>query len=302
MPNKLTLNDFIEKATSIHNGIYSYNESIYINNKTKIKIICHKHGLFEQSPSKHLSGHGCQQCGNFSNKTLSQFIIDANIIHDEFYDYSKSNYINRYTKIDIICPIHGEFHQTPADHLTGRGCIKCGRINNIEKQLTSIFKFIEQSNIIHNNKYDYSLSILKGMMKKIIIICDLHGKFLQRPDNHIRGIGCPSCGHIISKPEILWLDSIGIDKEHRHLTIILNNKKFNVDGYDPKTNTIYEFYGDFWHGNPKIFPPNKINAATKTSFGELYNKTISREIMLKTGGYNVITIWESDFKSSYPNG
>ena len=71
--------------------------------------------------------------------------------------------------------------------------------------------------------------------------------------------------------------------------------KYRVDGYDPNTNTIYEFNGDFWHGNPNRFDSNELNRVSKLTFGELYQKTLDKENKLKELGYNVISIWETDF-------
>ena len=63
-----------------------------------------------------------------------------------------------------------------------------------------------------------------------------------------------------------------------------------------ETNTIYEFYGDYWHGNPKRFILTDINKRTKTTFGELYKNTLQKEKDIRELGYNLVVIWESDWK------
>jgi len=123
-------------------------------------------------------------------KTKEQFIIDSIRKHGNKYDYSLVEYINNRTTIMIICPIHGEFKQTPSNHIQGRGCKKC-HILNI---LMSINTFIQKSNIIHNNKYNYSLVKLEGLQKEIKIICPIHGEFKQKPEYHLYGHGCHLCG------------------------------------------------------------------------------------------------------------
>ena len=95
--------------------------------------------------------------------------------------------------------------------------------------------------------------------------------------------------------EINWLISINILEEYQHKTLIIDNRKYNVDAFDPITNTIYEFYGDYWHGNPIRFSAHDLNLSTKKSFNELYQKTLDREKVLKQAGYNLITIWENDW-------
>jgi hypothetical protein len=109
--------------------------------------------------------------------------------------------------------------------------------------------------------------------------------------------GCPFCFKNISKMETIWLDILNIPVEFRNIYIKLpNGKKYKPDAYIKETNTVYEFNGDFWHGNPKKFNSNDINKKNKKTFGELYNDTLKKEAELKSYGYNIISIWESDFK------
>ena len=77
---------------------------------------------------------------------------------------------------------------------------------------------------------------------------------------------------------------------------LIPNTKYKADGYCEETNTIYEFHGDFWHGNPKIYNEYEINKITNCSYKELYEKTLIRENKIKELGYNLITIWEQDWK------
>jgi len=129
-----------------------------------------------------------------SRKLTTKELIDkAQQVHGNRYDYSKVNYYNSHTKVTIICPEHGEFEQTPNNHLNGCGCPKCGLniIKNNRKPLQ--LKFINNANIIHNNKYDYSKVIYEGSKIKISIICPEHGEFKQSPNSHLKGNGCPKC-------------------------------------------------------------------------------------------------------------
>lgn len=74
--------------------------------------------------------------------------------------------------------------------------------------------------------------------------------------------------------------------------------RYSADGYDPITNTIYEFHGDFWHGNPAVYAPNLMNPVTGTTYGHLHSKTVKRQRLLKALGYNVIVIYEREYKLS----
>ncbi len=128
---------FINQSIKIHNNKYNYSKINYINNSTKIIIKCPIHDDFEQLPSAHLSGNGCNKCGieTTRSKRLSnneEFIIKANKIHNEKYDYSKIKYINSITPITIICKLHGEFFINPITHLSKTGCPICSKLKRTE--------------------------------------------------------------------------------------------------------------------------------------------------------------------------
>ncbi len=130
---------FVSKANEVHNNKYDYSKSVYNHSKSKLIIICPTHGEFLQLPSAHLNGNGCRKCqynvyGNLRRKNIKTFIKQAREVHRDKYDYSKSVYKNKRTKIKIICPKHGEFKQPPSSHLAGSGCPKCNESKG-EKQI-----------------------------------------------------------------------------------------------------------------------------------------------------------------------
>ena len=115
------------------------------------------------------------------------FIEKARQIYGDKYDYSKVEYKNAYTKVCIICPTHGEFWQTPNNHLMGHGCYNCGK----RKKTTN--DFIEESIKIHGSKYDYSKTEYTSANNKVCIICPEHGEFFIRASSHLSGCGCKKC-------------------------------------------------------------------------------------------------------------
>jgi len=128
-------------------------------------------------------------------KTTEQFIVEANQIHGDRYDYSKVEYITNRHTITIICKIHGEFQQLPGSHLMRKNCIKCSYIDGSAKQRGNIDEFIQKSREVHGDTYDYSKVQYKGARAKVIIICRKHGEFQQTPHHHIlRKQGCNICG------------------------------------------------------------------------------------------------------------
>lgn len=292
---KYTNDSFVKKCKEIHNDRYDYSLVEYSGFKNKIKIICPEHGLFEQRAQAHILGNNCKFCYNDSrNITKEQFIRLSKDIHSDRYLYDE--YISLKKKINIVCKKHGKFLQMPYRHLRGQGCASCARENH--RILES--DFISRSKEIHSNKYDYSLVKYINHSTKVEIICKEHGTFKQTPNNHmIHKKGCHKCSRIISKMESEWLDALKIEKSQRQYTLKIENKRFVVDGIDLKNKIIYEFYGDYWHGNINLYKREDINKVTKKSFGELYENTIRREDFLRKSGYKVISIWEEDFKKSY---
>jgi len=134
-----------------------------------------------------------------SRLTTQEFIKKARVIHGNKYDYSKINYKNFSSNIEIICLKHGSFNQQPGNHLQGNGCPKCANEAKSLKRRKSLQDFIERAKKIHGNKYNYSQVDYKGMHKKVKIMCPEHGMFLQTPGNHCQGQGCPNCGRITTR-------------------------------------------------------------------------------------------------------
>lgn len=131
---RTTLSEFISKATKIHKGKYNYNLVKYNGSYEKVTITCVKHGNFKMRAYSHLGGQGCKECrketlsAKFKHNT-EDFIRKAMIIHGDKYDYSLVKYDGFRNKVDIICPIHGLFKQSPNNHLTGCDCSKCSYLN-----------------------------------------------------------------------------------------------------------------------------------------------------------------------------
>ncbi len=130
--NKYTTEEWIEYAKSIHGNRYDYSKVIYKTSKDNVTIICPEHGEFSIRPDNHNHGEGCPVCryiksSNGIRKNIDEFISQCKKVHGNKYDYSKVEYKNNKTKIRIVCPKHGEFWQTPDNHLRGKGCPRCSQ-------------------------------------------------------------------------------------------------------------------------------------------------------------------------------
>lgn len=158
---KKTNLDFKQISKNKHNNYYDYSLVNYINNKTKVNIICPKHGIFKQRPDDHLNGHGCIKCSGKLRNNLKDIISKSNEIHNNLYNYDKSIYINNKTKMIVTCPKHGDFKVTPNNHINKKsGCPKCKE--SIGER--TIRLFLEDNNIKYiiqkrfkNCKYKLSL-------------------------------------------------------------------------------------------------------------------------------------------------
>lgn len=195
---KLTTEIFVDRANIIHNKKYDYSSTFFKNTRTKVKIKCLRHGFFNQNPKSHLSGANCPKCINEINSekrkiTPLDFIKKATMVHNNTYDYSKTEYEDNQKKVKIICKKHGMFKQLPFNHLSGHGCKECAILKNSQKLALTTNEFIEKSNKIHKNKYDYSNVKYEHSSKAIEIICKKHGIFKQSANSHLSGNGCSKC-------------------------------------------------------------------------------------------------------------
>ena len=191
MGKKMTTEEFIARAKEVHGDKYDYSKAEYKGADTKVCIICPIHGEFWQTPYNHtMKKQGCPSCSGNSKKTTEEFITEAKAIHGDKYDYSKVVYKNAKTKVIIICPLHGEFKQTPYDHIKSKnGCPKCAGKGVTTEEL------IDRANKMHNNKYDYSKVEWDNVKKhkKVTIICPIHGEFQQDFYSHLSGCRCLKC-------------------------------------------------------------------------------------------------------------
>jgi len=186
---------WIDACTIIHNNVYDYSKSHFVNNTTKVIIICPDHGEFKQMPRDHKTGRGCMLCGRIKSSDAKRddkttFIQKAHDIHGTRYDYSKVIYESSTKPVAIICPDHGEFYQQPNNHISGKGCLRCSG-----RSIPTTAEWIAQANNIHNHRYTYQKTVYKNTSTPVTITCNKHGDFRQLPDKHIgRKHGCPTCG------------------------------------------------------------------------------------------------------------
>ena len=209
------LEKFIEKATEIHNGKYDYslvaaNEPSSV--KSKIKIICPIHGVFETTFDSHVNGKSdCPKCSGVYSPTTEEFVERLKeVFKNKDYDFSRVNYVDNKEKVEIICHEknvlgveHGSFWAKPGHLLNGHGCPNCSN------RYMTTEEWIARAMEIHGDKYDYSnVEYHNDQNEKQSIIChevdefgEEHGEFIQSLGSHLSGVGCPKCrkGVLMSK-------------------------------------------------------------------------------------------------------
>ena len=300
---RMTLEQFIEKARKVHGDKYDYSKVEYVNNETKVCIICHEkdengieHGEFWQTPHLHLRGRGCRKCAiekqiKRTKLTTEEFIERARKVHGDKYDYSKVKYTNINAKICIICHEkdefgneHGEFWQYAEDHLNGFGCRKCS------KMYMDTQTFIRRSQKVHGDKYDYSKAQYINRYTKVCIICPEHGEFWQDVNHHMNGHGCPKCKQSNLEKEIIeLLDENNIAYQYNERYKFVNN--LQLDFYIPDLKIAIECQGE------QHFKPVEHWGGKKTYERVKFNDKQKKKLCKKN---NVKLIYYSNLKIKYP--
>lgn len=248
---RMSNEEFIRRAREVHGDYYDYSLVEYKGSDADVCIICPIHGIFWQRAIGHLQGQGCRKCGyerngNNSRKTTEQFIAEAQMVHGSKFDYSKVKYKGGKVPVTIICPIHGEFEQTPLTHLSGHGCPYCARESMAKKKSLGTIEFIKRAKEVHGDSFGYELVDYKNSTTPVVIICPIHGEVLVRPWYHLNSCGCPICGAQIGH-ENKKLNTDTFVKKAREV----HGNKFDYSKVDYKdiytpVCIVCPIHGEFW--------------------------------------------------------
>ena len=146
--NRMTAEQFMERALKRHGNRYDYSSTKYLSYHEPVEVTCKNHGPFTQSAKNHLNAGGCPKCGQESSSSSrcysrEEFIVLANKMHGDAYDYSLVDYKGIKERVLIICRKHGGFYQEANNHAQGEGCPSCTHQyslphKNVEEFLTSL--------------------------------------------------------------------------------------------------------------------------------------------------------------------
>lgn len=314
--------DVIRLFKELHGDRYDYSRVIYQTLLTPVEIICRTHGPFWQSPAVHLNRNGCKKCrkkvltdtrerpelcdhgcGRKAEFYLaptkkvptgrwrcSEFVLSCEAVKDR----RKETNIER---IGVANPF--EIHNANITEEEKRN-------NNIKREQTCVDRFgmphpfhtpEAKANSIIANKNRYKpeniLELEKSKRKTELTILARYGSHAAKPGKtHYRR----------SKIGDKWLDSVGVSPSMREIYVKTSEKAFRVDGMSDDRSTIYEFNGDYWHGNPQVFEPDFYNPQAHATMQELYERTQIKEKALREAGYQLVAIWEKDFRKQQRRG
>lgn len=240
MPGKtFGVEECIRRCREVHPQ-YNYDNTIFIDTRTKINVVCPEHGEFKVLYWNLIRGQQCKKCQTYNKLTLEQCISDFRKAHKFRYDYSKFIYNGNAIKSIVICKDHGEFEVSPNHHKRGKGCPYCAN-----KKITTE-TFIEKAKLKHKDKFDYSLVEYKKNNLKINIICNKCGTiFLITPHDHLNGNGCSFCKASTGEIRIEnWLKENNIHfVSQKRFEQCRNKNPLPFDFYLPDNNICIEYDG-----------------------------------------------------------
>ncbi len=330
---KQTLEQFLEASNIIHQNKYNYSLVVYRNTYTKVQIICPDHGPFFQVPGSHTRGAGCKMCSNIARKNTNflrygghpkstkevqdkfkktcqeRYGSDSPLGSREIQAKSRSTSQSRYGGHPT--QTHEVQHKKKQTNLKRYGVEH--QLQRVEAQSKFKQTMIDrygchaaqqhmQDSLPMVTDYDWLVNQYVNLGKSAVQIADelkigdlSVGRYLRKHNIPTRQT------EMCSFKCVLWLESI-MESEKISIQHSQNGGEFKIpgtrwkaDGYCVETNTVYEFHGDYWHGNPKMFESDAYNNSLYKTMGELYQKTIDRENTIKELGYNLVVMWENNW-------
>lgn len=312
-------------STMVSNAVSDINYCSCPFCREKNKIPCECNNLLKVYP---------ELCKQINNIQFSDIELKNRYINDNYYKNAINNYLKNkyklknneiYSKGEIIdlsklpyttsasftwkcnncfTGCHLWNSRTDMRVIYGKGCLCCTREPCVHRSIkeTQPKLMLQWSDLNQFNNNDPS-KISSGSKRKCIWECEKGHLWITAVECRTRGDGCSKCSnHGFSKAQIEWLESIIItDKIFiQHAT---NGGEYNipsigkVDGYCKETNTVYEYHGDYWHGNPRRFKPENMNKSNHILFGVLFQKTYARQKAIKAAGFNLVVKWETNLPS-----
>lgn len=310
-------NDFIKRAKKVHGDRYDYSKVEYKTSFEKVCIICPKHGEFWQNMGNHINNKCiCPKCAieESSEKrkmTTEELLLFLKRKMGDKYDYSKVVYNGYDSPVELICHKkdkngneHGAFtHNAHSffNRLYNCDCPKC----NFEKEgygrRFTKEEFVNRANIIHSFKYDYSKFEYINGKTKSIIICPIHGEFLQNGESHLAGQGCPLCktSHLeLSVISRLTSEQVNFERQKRFLWLSTQS----LDIYIPEINLGIECQGQQHYREVFYHSKKWTKEKAKKNFEEITERDQRKRNLCKENNIELIYFLEPKFEKYEMSG
>lgn len=273
------------------------------------------HGLYKMRVASRVVGQNCPACANRVVHDGNRFSNNPDAISWWDYDLNTSEIDdcieNSRTHVHFVCDcvkdgveLKHKFVMYPNNFTFGERCpIKAGK----RVAFDNSFATCVPNATLHwdddkNGTVDAFEDVTYGSGRLFWFTCiDCKHSWQTSPNLSKLGIACPMCNpraYGYSAKAINWLNSLEIeDMQHalRGGEHTIRGERWRADGYSPSTNTVYEFHGTYWHGDPRVYDPADMNTVCKKTYGELYARTKEREASIESKGYKLVPIWEIDY-------
>jgi hypothetical protein len=280
-----TTREFIERANDIHNNKYDYSLVSYKNTHTKVKIICHTHGEFNQRPNDHLRGIRCPMCAGNNTKLT------------KLKKYGDATYTNRAKMKQTKLEKYGDEFYTNREKSRQTSIELYGVIHPKQRHMIDVLPFIDNydwlfDQYITQNKTAHFIAKELGVTGNTIL-SRLHQFNIAIKKSRNFSQICLRWLNFVMSEEGIYIQHGENGGEYR-----IPDSGYRADGYCKETNTVYEFHGDCWHGNPNKYGPDDHCHPfdKKITAGELFDVAVDRENKIRELGYNLVVMWECDFK------
>lgn len=283
---RLSHDEFVERAKSVHGDTYDLSLINYDGMGKKVKVVCKVHGTFSVRAGNFIyKKTGCSRCKNLktserSRRSLQSYAEACSVKHGGRFTYVDLTYKNSAAYLTIVCHQHGEFQQLARDHLRGVGCVKCS------KPVFDQQSFLRAASTTHDEKYDYSNAVYVSAFEKVKIVCPEHGEFLQAPTYHVnQSHGCPRCARVGPSSGQLEILEFLRGKADAICEFPLVDSKKRLDIFIPSKNLAVEYHGLIWHST--AFATDRLKDSVKHKEAE-------------SSGIRIIHIYQDEWLNQRP--
>lgn len=197
--NRNTQVEFIAAVKERYGDKFDLSKTEYVGLKKNVVVTCREHGEFTTSAGSFLNSKiGCPKCALESQGLKRRIEKDEYVkqlveTHGDRFEYGEILREKGGPFIQVKCKDHGWFKASINNLRHGAGCKKCYHNSRVGIYKVATDEFVAKAIAVHGDKYDYSRVEYKGANKKVKIVCNEHGEFLQNARSHIAGQGCRKC-------------------------------------------------------------------------------------------------------------